>query len=67
MSLRVLWDQELRKLVRRVHSAQQQVHSAQEQEAADEAQRKAEATKIRAQKALTTFLRSIARQISNEY
>ncbi|KAK4264134.1 hypothetical protein QN277_029465 [Acacia crassicarpa] len=52
--------QELRKLVRRVHSAQ-------EQQAAEEAETEVEATKIRAQKALTRFLRSIARQISHEF
>ncbi|XP_054825165.1 uncharacterized protein LOC129322799 [Prosopis cineraria] len=52
--------QELRRLVRRVHSAQ-------EQQAANEAERKVAAAKIRAEKALTRFLLSIAKQIPNEY
>ncbi|KAI4313511.1 hypothetical protein L6164_026486 [Bauhinia variegata] len=52
--------QELRKLVRMVHSTQ-------EQEAANEEETKLEAAKLGAQRALTLFLRTLTKQIPTEY
>ncbi|RYQ93472.1 hypothetical protein Ahy_B09g099749 isoform A [Arachis hypogaea] len=53
--------QELRKLVRRVHSTQEM------KAADDEEEKKKEMASTRAKKALTRFLRGLARSLTNEY
>lgn len=53
--------QELRRLVRRVHSSQEM------KDANDEDEKKVESVTIGAKKALTRFLRGLAKSIPNEY
>lgn len=54
--------QELRKLVRKVHSAQEMKTTTNEEE-----EKKIEILEIKAKKALTRFLRSLSKNIANEH
>lgn len=54
--------QELRKLVRKVHSAQEMKTTTDEEE-----EKKIEILEIKAKKALTRFLRSLSKNIANEH